>query len=91
MLRNESSCLKEGRLQLLLPLLCLLQDGFPSLVQVLQFALQAGGFFSGAGLHQFVSCLVHRLHCRLMSQNVNLKYLQKSKKKNKKVQNFGGS
>lgn len=63
----------------MLPLLRLLQDSFPSLVQVLQFALQTGSFFTSTGFHQFVSSLIDGLHCRFVSQNVILENLKRQK------------
>lgn len=55
--------LKQRAFQLLLPLPHLFQDGFPSLVQILQFALQTRSFLSSAGLHQIIAGFVHCLDC----------------------------
>lgn len=55
--------LKQRAFQLLLPLFCLFQDGFPPLVQILQFALQTGSFLSSTGLHQFITSFVHCFNC----------------------------
>lgn len=67
--------LKQSTLQLLLPLRRLLQDGFPPLVEVLQFALQTSSFLSSAGLYQIITGLVDGLDCRLMSQHIILENL----------------
>lgn len=74
--------LEQSALQLLLPLCRLLQDGLPPLVQVLQFSLQVGGLLASAGLHQVVPGLVHRLHRRLVSQDVILEYLEMQLRRN---------
>ena len=71
----NSSYLKQSALQLLLPLCCLLLDGFPPLVQVLQFSLQTRGLLASGGLHQIVTGFVHRLNCGFVSQHVNLENL----------------
>lgn len=67
--------LLERGLQLLLPLLCLLQHRLPAGVQLLQAVPQAAGIVPRAGLQQLVACFVHRLHGGLVGQDVVLQHL----------------
>ena len=70
--------LKQSTVQLVSPLLCLLQDVLPALGEVLQFALQSRGFLSRGGLHQVSTSLIDHLHRGLMGQHIVLEDLDTS-------------
>lgn len=71
--------LLEGGLQLLLPLLCLLQHRLPARVQLLQAVPQAAGIVPCAGLQELVACFVHRLHGCLVGQDIVLQHLHETR------------
>lgn len=67
--------LLERGLQLLLPLLRLLQHRLPARVQLLQAVSQAARIVPCTRLQQLVARFVHRLHGRLVGQDVVLQHL----------------
>lgn len=67
--------LLQSGLQLLLPLLCLLQHRLPARVQPLQAVPKAAGVVPCARFQELVACSVHCLHSCLVGQDIILQHL----------------